>query len=478
MAYLYDELIKYRDTGCYPFHMPGHKRRLAGMRDPVSFDITEIEGFDNLHHAEGILLEAQDRAAALYGSEETHFLVNGSTCGILCAIGACAPSGKLLMSRNSHKSAYHGVFINRLETVYLYPEKYTCDTESGFDFSGRLSGEWNGPVRAEEVRRALQQDTQIKAVFLTSPTYDGVISDVRKIGKTTHEFGIPLIVDAAHGAHFGMHPDFPENAVAQGADIVIHSLHKTLPSLTQTALLHVNGDLVDRKKLRKMLDIYQTSSPSYVLMASMDECIRMLQVKGTELFETFARRLRGFWEEMRDLRILSVFHADDPSKIIISGGRSGLSGLELARILRETYHIEPEMAAGSYVLALASVGDDEEGFLRLAQALRELDHRMYIETHPPFSDSFDICKNEICMTIAEAENRKRRKARLEDCENHVSGEYIYLYPPGIPLIVPGERVKKELLDQLLAYREKGYSLQGMEDYEMKYLQIIDSGSFD
>ena len=465
--------VTYRDTDCYPFHMPGHKRRLGGMCDPVSFDITEIEGFDNLHHAEGILLEAQDRAAALYGAEETYFLVNGSTCGILSAIGACAPSGKILMSRNSHKAAYHGVFVNRLEAVYLYPEKYTGDAKNGFDLPEEFSGEWNGPVRVEEVRAALQREAEIRAVFLTSPTYDGVTSDVRAIVQTAHEFHVPLIVDAAHGAHFGMHPDFPENALAQGADIVIHSLHKTLPSLTQTALLHVNGDLVDRKKLRKMLDIYQTSSPSYVLMASMDECIRMLQVKGTELFETFARRLRGFWEEMRDLKRLNVFHADDPCKIIISGGRCGLSGMELAGILRETYHIEPEMAAGSYVLALASVGDDEEGFSRLAQALRELDHRMYTEPYESALDSFSICQNEICMTIAEAEMRQQRKARLEDCENHVSGEYIYLYPPGIPLIVPGERMKKELLDQLLAYREKGYSLQGMEDYEMKYLQIID-----
>lgn len=496
VAYLYDELIKYRDMDYYPFHMPGHKRRLGGVVDPVTFDITEIEGFDNLHHAEGLILEAQKRAAGLYGAEETHFLVNGSTGGILSAIGACAPSGKLLMSRNSHKAAYHGVFINRLEAVYLYPEKYTCDAKNRFDFPEELSGEWNGPVRAEEVRAALQQEAEIRAVFLTSPTYDGVISDVRAIAQEVHKFDIPLIVDAAHGAHFGMHPDFPENAAAQEADIVIHSLHKTLPSLTQTALLHVNGDLVDRKKLRKMLDIYQTSSPSYVLMASMDECIRMLQVKGTELFETFARRLRGFWEEMRDLKRLNVFHADDPSKIIISAGRSGLSGMELAGILRETYHIEPEMAAGSYVLALASVGDDEEGFSRLAQALRELDRRMYTQAHQssdnrinnqkePLDDktretseaawrNTDIDRNEICMTIAEAEMGQQRKARLEDCENHVSGEYIYLYPPGIPLIVPGERMKKELLHQLLAYRERGYSLQGMEDYEMKYLRIMDT----
>ena len=466
MEYLYDKLIQYGRSDYYPMHMPGHKRRLGTMEDPFSYDITEIEGFDNLHHGEGVLLEAEKRAAKLYGSQETHFLINGSTAGILSAIGACAPSGKILMARNSHKAAYHAVFLNHLEAVYLYPEG---------------TAQVNGPINPEAVEKALQENLDIKAVFITSPTYDGVISNVDRIAKITHEYGIPLIVDEAHGAHFGMHPIFPESSVKQGADVVIHSLHKTLPSLTQTALIHVNGSLADRRRLRKLLGIYQSSSPSYVLMSSMDQCVRMLEQQGKELFQRFAENLEYFWEEVSRLEILRAVKTDDPSKILIFRGGSSLTGLEISNILRETYHIELEMAAGSYALALTSVGDDRTGFWRLAQALKALDEALLQKritisgrqdgnVQPRCSEQ--CLKNEVCMSIWEAENHAQRRVRLEECAGCISGEYIYLYPPGIPLAVPGERIGTLLMEQFLEYRKKGYSLQGLEDYSMKEIWII------
>ena len=255
---LYDRLLQYQSSEMYPFHMPGHKRRKDDFANPFFIDITEIEGFDNLHHAEGILKDAQDRAAALYHSEETYFLVNGSTCGILAAVSACtARGGKILMARNCHKAAYHAAYLRGLDIEYLYPEK-----EDIFGI--------NGGIHEDIVEKALEEFQDIQAVMITSPTYDGVVSNVEKIAQIVHRKGIPLIVDEAHGAHFGFHEYFPKSSVEMGADLVIHSLHKTLPSLTQTALLHVNGNRVDRECLRKFLDIYQTSSPSYVFMAGMD----------------------------------------------------------------------------------------------------------------------------------------------------------------------------------------------------------------
>ena len=499
--YLYEKLTEYGRTDSYPFHMPGHKRRLGGMADPYFFDITEIDGFDNLHHAEGILLEAQRRAARLYGAEETYFLVNGSTAGILSAVGACLPSGKILMARNCHKAAYHAVFLNHLEAEYLYPR-----------MDGRIS--------CDQVETALDADPQIGAVFITSPTYDGIVSDVKAIAAAAHRYGIPLIVDSAHGAHFGMHPIFPENAVKQGADLVIHSVHKTLPSLTQTALLHVGGSLTDRRKLKKMLGIYQTSSPSYVLMAAIDECVRILEEQGRQLFETFAGYLENFWSQMDGLQVLEAIRTDDPSKIVIGVGSSGMTGLELSDLFRERWHLEMEMAAVTYVLALTSVGDDEDGFERLAQAVLQLDRELaasrtqkeaadvgltvqkcgkerkvcektdraqnskaqngreqnsglaeYEETGQKLNGEW--IQAEAVMTIAEAENSTQTRIPMDESAGRISGEYIYLYPPGIPLTVPGERISRELLEQLQECRVQGYSLQGMEDYNMKYLWIVE-----
>ena len=214
----------------------------------------------------------------------------------------------ILMARNSHKAAYHALYLTGMEPVYLYP----AETEHAF---------LNGCIQPETVGRELMNHPQAAAVFITSPTYDGVVSDIEGIAEAAHRCGALLIVDEAHGAHFGFHPYFPQSAIRQGADIVIQSVHKTLPSLTQTALLHVSGDLTDREMLRRMLGIYQTSSPSYVLMASIDQCVRMLSGKGGELFDLFSRELKMFWEEAGKLENLEAIRTDDPSRLLLSNIR-------------------------------------------------------------------------------------------------------------------------------------------------------------
>lgn len=471
MEDLYEKLRKYCDSDYYPFHMPGHKRRLGmGMGDPLGFDITEIEGFDNLHHPEGILLEAQRRAARLYGAEETHFLVNGSTAGILCAIGACVPSGRILMARNSHRAAYHALSLNRLEAVWLYPGKFVPEGDA------EAWEELNGPILAAEA--ALEACPDVRAVFITSPTYDGVCSDVAAIARAAHRRGLPLIVDGAHGAHFGMHPLFPENAVRQGADLVIHSLHKTLPAPTQTALLHVQGDRVDRRRLRRLLAVYQTSSPSYVLMAGIDRCVGLLEREKDRLFGELAGNLDWFRRETGNLELLRLPKSDDPSKILISAERAGLTGLEIQKFLREEAHLELEMAAGSYALALASVGDDREGFVRLAAALGQLEERLKREkregrSRKQQSGKFaGYFKNQTAMSISRAEESPQQQVLLEESLGLISGEYIFRYPPGVPLAVPGERIGSQLLEQILRERDLGYDIQGPEDPGMRRLWTV------
>ena len=370
----------------YPFHMPGHKRA-EGIKlsfpDPFSVDITEIDGFDNLHHPEGILKESMKWASSLYGSDHTWYLVNGSTCGLLSAISAAVPHrGKILVSRNCHKAVYHGIYLNHLEAVYVYPQSVPGlgiqggilpeDVENALQKSiiekkQQADGKTEKDSGGDREKNQNRIQTDIQAVMIVSPTYDGVCSDVRRIAGICHRYGVPLIVDQAHGAHFPFSKYFPEDAVSAGADVVIHSVHKTLPAMTQTALLHVQGEIANRERIRKFLSIYQSSSPSYVLMASIDACVDLIERDGEDLFAKHVRELKNFRESCRALKWLYLAGLDsekdgiwqleaklaefgqtadfDRSKLLISARRAnlagaGLTGEELSRILRERYHIQ------------------------------------------------------------------------------------------------------------------------------------------
>ena len=283
---LINRLKAYKDSRIYPFHMPGHKRlQLGGIKgetarsgmdfpNPFFVDITEVEGFDNLHHAQGILKQSMEWAARVYGADRTWYLINGSTCGILASVCGCTrPGGHIRMSRNCHKAAYHAAYINHLRTSYVYPQ----------DLPGLGI---QGGILPEDVEKALEEHRDIQAVFIVSPTYDGVVSDVSKIADIVHRKGIPLIVDEAHGAHFRFGKWFPDSALDMGADAVIQSVHKTLPSLTQTALLHIKGNYVNSRNIERYLSIFQSSSPSYVFMASIENSIFVMDRMQRERFRT------------------------------------------------------------------------------------------------------------------------------------------------------------------------------------------------
>lgn len=490
MKSLYDNLIDYNNSDFYPFHMPGHKRRLKPMEgaEIYGIDITEIDGFDNLHHPVSVLKEAEERAAALYGAEETHFLVNGSTAGILSAVSGCTGrGGHILMARNCHKAAYHGAELRGLRISYLYPE---WDERFGM----------NGSISPQAVRAAFEKyGTEkagskrggIQAVLITSPTYDGVISDIRGIASVVHEFGIPLIVDEAHGAHLGFHEYFPKSAVLLGADVVIQSLHKTMPCLTQTALIHMNGKLADRKKVRKYLGIYQTSSPSYVLMSAMDSCIGLMERDGRGIFEEYAGKLQKVRRKLSELSGIHLVGQEDmpkgfaygmdPSKLILAVPPMDgvLRGKWLSDVLRERYHLELEMAAGGYALAMTGPGDTEEGFDRLSEALTEIagmkeilnrenwDRRSIAGYRRP-----PVCR--AVISLGGTEEYAVCPMALTESAGHIAGEYIYLYPPGTPLVVPGERIPRELVDLLLEYREAGFSLEGLADEKGEKIQVLDA----
>lgn len=475
MAGLYEKLTAYGKTDACPFHMPGHKRNGEKFcfQNPFSFDITEIDGFDNLHHPTGLLKDTMEQAAAVYGSEKTYFLVNGSSCGILAAVSACVrPGGKLLMGRNCHKSVYHGLFLRGLRPVYLCPP---------------VIADWgvNGGISPEEISRALEENPDAEAVLLTSPTYEGICSDIGAIAEIVHAHGIPLIVDSAHGAHFpfrkkGEISIFPASALEQGADIVIESLHKTLPSLTQTAVLHKKSALVKEQDLEWYLQIYQSSSPSYVLMASIDSCISYMAGKeGQADMAEYEENLKVFRKKLENLKYIRLLTGEesgkksgtayDASKLVIRG--EFLSGTQLYDILREEYQIQPEMCTETYVILMTSSADTKAVFHRLAAALVDIDKKK-ARSCGKSPEAVVIPVPQVVFTPAEAKEKDTICCTWEEVLGAVSAEFAYLYPPGIPVLVPGEKITGEILGVLERYRKSGLEIQGLQDPEGKTILIM------
>lgn len=503
---LYDTLISYSRTDMYPFHMPGHKRKPLPFPNPYMVDITEIDGFDNLHHTEGILKEAQERAAVLYGSKRCYYLVNGSTCGLLAAICAAAGRGdKVLVARGSHKAVYHALAIQGLSAEYLYPVITSNDLQ--------------GQITPEQVEEALNKHPDIRAVVITSPTYEGIISDIAGIAECAHAHDVPLIVDEAHGAHLGFGGGFPKNAVRLSADAVIMSLHKTLPSFTQTALLHLTSDRIAPERIERYLGIFETSSPSYLFMAGMDECVRMVAEEGQQLFAEYRKRLDAFYGETADLKHLHVMRREDvtpeeaydwdDSKLVIFAGKPGKmsatdvkqsaknpmyagEGTALHERLLHGYHLQMEMVSADYVLGITSIMDSDEGFRRLSAALHEIDRELAGTVKGaaagmgapksdrtagalPRAQGFTAQmyrSNPREMQIYQAMELPYKEVSFAEAAGRMSADYVYLYPPGIPLIVPGEIITGEFLERIGACMRNGLRVEGQANLSAERIKIV------
>lgn len=479
---LYEKLCAYGESEIYPMHMPGHKRntRQNFMENPYGWDITEVEGFDDLHEPEGVLRDSMAAAAALYGADHSWFLINGSTAGILSGIAACTRFGDgILMARNCHKSVYHACVLNRLQPEYLYP---AADPETGILMS-------IDPIDVDAaLRRDREQERKIALVVITSPTYEGVLSDIQTIAGICHSYGVPLLVDEAHGAHLSSGKlygsCFPEGAVSCGADLVVQSLHKTLPALTQTGLIHHCGTLVDSKRVKHCLDIYQTSSPSYILMASIDRCIRMLQEGSRQILGDWGNHLREFYRLGDELQCMKLFTMDscerifawDPSKLVISVKGSGHTGPELMSILREEYHIELEMASVDYVIAMTGAGDTGEGIRRFADALRFIDERWGAQTQKTKRETaslnWQLFREVRHFTPCEADSMDGVNVDLGKAAlGRTVLEFVFAYPPGIPILVPGEIVTETVLEVVNAYEQSGIPMRGYADTEGHKIRV-------
>ena len=456
---LFEMVEAYAARGVRAMHMPGHKRHAGSARYLAALgaglDITEIDGFDNLHDPSGILKDAMARAARLWGSRRAFFLVGGATIGILAGVRALTrPKDRVIVARNCHQSVYHALDLMALDAAYVLP---------AYDPALGILGS-TSPGAVEE---SLAACPEAKLVIITSPTYEGAVSDVAAIARIAHARGVPLLVDEAHGAHLGFSGAFPGGAVRAGADVAIQSLHKTLPSLTQTAIAHVGG-LADADRFQAQLDIFETSSPSYLLMASIDGCVRLIESEGEALFDRWAGALAAFDRAAEGLRHIRLpghgaqtspaMYAFDPGKIILSTRGAGLTGPCLMRRLREEHAIELEMAACDHALAMTGLTEPEDALPALARALYAIDDGCAPEKAPdPVEGPF---LPERVLTIPEALSRDHEVLPPKAAVGRVSAQYAWAYPPGVPLIAPGERVDGRFLREARRCEQAGVSLRG------------------
>lgn len=459
MKNLYEKLDEYSKSDFIPMHMPGHKRnrRQFAMGTEAQIDITEIDGFDDYHYPEGIILEAEKKAAKIYGARDSFYLVNGSSSGLLAAISCvCEDNKSIGIARNSHKAVYNGVLLNRVMPVYIYPE---IDHE--YNIMGCIS-----PKAVEEVLN----NENVSAILITSPTYEGVVSDVEKIADICHCHKVPLIVDAAHGAHFNFHKEFPKTAIESGADIVIESIHKTLPCYTQTAIIHVGKDaLIDTGRLQKYLSIYQTTSPSYIFMSGINKCIDyMISDEGKRANEKYVKKLTKLRKSLEKLKNIKIYYPKgevfdyDISKIVLY---SQGNGTFIHDKLLMDYHIQIEMTAADYIIAMTSIGDRQKWYKKFIHAMKEIDEQLDEFKIKEISYEQEKVKAKVGITPYEADCANKQVMKLFHSEGHISAEMLYAYPPGIPIIYPGEVITAEIIEQIKRLKQCGIKLKGPKDLQ-------------
>ena len=423
--------------------MPGHKRQSINGDLPYEIDLTEISGFDNLHNPQGCIKAVEDKAKALYNAKHAYMLVNGATCGIMSAIGALTNRGdRVLIARNCHISVYRAVKLFGLKPDYIQPE-YAEENGAKLPVFGSVS--------PRDIEVKLSENPDITFVVLTSPTYEGVVSDIKSISEICKKHGARLFVDEAHGAHFPFGSAFPESAINCGADISVVSLHKTLPSLTQTALLLTNNTEFDTA-LREQLAVFQTSSPSYVLMSSVECCLDYIS-DNPDGFDKYINRLKDFEAKAADLKNLKLLfrednnvYAYDRGKLVISTIGTSITGTQLADILRTEYKIETEMSAEDYIIAMTSVCDTDEGFKRLINALNAIDNR--IEKAENSKNLNILSLPQKAVEPFECSYKSGIVLSLTDCKGKISLEDVFAYPPGIPLIVSGEIITDDIINKI------------------------------
>ena len=466
-------LTEHADTNPVSFHMPGHKGSRIYRENGYGYfldkimdcDITEIPGADNLFQTEGIIAETMKKYERLYGVKKSYLLVNGSSGGLISAILACVrPGGKLIMARNSHKSIFNALGLASIEPVYAYPEEA--------EGCGIL-----GEITAEEIVRCMDDNPDADAVILPSPNYYGICSNVRKIAEEVHKRGKVLIVDQAHGAHLRLFEKyagsgagcacaecgFPESAETQGADIVINSIHKTLASFTQSALLNLTSDRVNPFVMEDKLQTIESSSPSYLLMATLDINADLLEKSGERLIKEWTDNLEYFYteaEKIPGLRVIMLQNMDR-TKINIDMSAYGINGNELEELLMER-DIFIELVTGNIVMCMTGIGNTRRDYERLIESLKEIAAKLG-ENKAGGQAIRPAGQPEVLTRVLEkkAVPVEKEFVLIDEAAGRVCGSSIIPYPPGIPIVCPGEVIDEAVIEYVKARRGAGEKVIGL-----------------
>lgn len=456
-AYIFDRLRELGEKNAYPLHMPGHKRNMKFMPyDFRAYDFTETGETDNLHKPEGIIADAQRAMAELLGADEAYFMVNGGSGGMVASILACCdPGDNVLVASNCHKSVYNGLVMSGVNPIYISPQI----TEEGLC----------GGIGIRDIFRAFD-NYDIKAMVITSPTYEGFTCDIKTIADIVHKHKSILIVDECHGAHFIFSDKFPKCALSQGADVVVNSWHKTLPCLNQAAVLSVKSDNVDKDRLREAVSMINTTSPSYPIMASLDYA-RDLLSKDKNLFTEYLETLTDARHELTHCKTLKLVNdsikgqhdiADvDISKFTIMV-RTDITGVKLGKILLDKHNIQIELAGLHHIVALTTVADNPRGIKKFVKTITELDkklERKFIEKIPMTSAAVAVP----AMTPRDVYFSSKEAVDIKSAVGRIAAVSIIPYPPGIPLVPMGQIITQENIDTVNKLSAAGVSIMGIEN---------------
>ncbi len=468
---LTEGLQKYSDECNLRFHMPGHKGKKEILEEIAenmqTYDVTEVDGTDNLHNPAYIIKNTQNKIAEIYGVKNSYMLVNGTTSGIISAIlTATNPKDSILVQRDCHKSVFSAAILGDLRLEFIYPR-------FNEDFNLNIGIDLN------ELESKLKQNPNIKAVVLTYPTYYGICCDIKKAAKIIHNNNKILIVDEAHGSHLNFVNQLPVSAEKVGADIVIQSTHKTLPALTQSSVLHVCSEKINKDKLQKILAMIQSSSPSYILMSSIENAVNYMESKGKNRLnknidiirkEAYEAAKRGIKVITKDIvNKIDGFDFDE-TKVLLSLDNVGISGIELEKILREKFKIQVEMSDITYINAFVTAADESDEIKKLFDSVINIyesnKQKNKVRSQVKISSLPRLNKK---LSIRDAFYKESYKKQLKYSYNCISADFIIPYPPGIPIVCPGEIISEEIIDILTKMIKNDINIIGINN---NFISII------
>ncbi|TCN25770.1 arginine/lysine/ornithine decarboxylase [Mesobacillus foraminis] len=475
---LFSGLVEHAKKNPVQFHIPGHKkgsgidpefRKFIGD-NALSIDLINIGPLDDLHSPKGIIKQAQELAAEAFGADHTFFSVQGTSGAIMTMIMAvCGPGDKIIVPRNVHKSVMSAIVFSGAIPIFIHPE---IDEKLGISHG----------ITTDAVEKALEQHPDAKGVLVINPTYFGVSADLRKIVEIAHSFQVPVLVDEAHGVHIHFHEELPLSAMQAGADMAATSVHKLGGSMTQSSILNIKEGLVSPKRVQSIISMLTTTSTSYLLLASLDVARRRLVMEGKELIGETIRLAQSIRERINKIEHLYCVGPEilgrkatfdyDPTKLIISIKDLGITGYEAEKWLRETYNIEVELSDLYNLLCIITPGDTEQEGDVLIKALQDLSSEFHTESEKLHAQVVLPDIPLLALTPRDAFYADTEVVPFAESEGRIIAEFVMVYPPGIPIFIPGEIITEENLRYIQMNIEAGLPVQGPEDDQLKMIRVI------